>query len=93
MSAVALTDEERTALIGQMIIAAPWLSEAQANVLLDGTQEERVLIIQSRATASITEGPEIWQKMLTVLNAVAGVAGAISGITSAISGVYALKTL
>jgi hypothetical protein len=84
---------ERDVLIAQMIMAAPWLNEASAATLLDGTQEERTLLIESRATASITEGPEVWEKLLQVLQAAAGVAGAVSGITSAISGVYGLKSL
>ena len=80
-------------LVATMLAAAPWLSEAQANTLLDGTQEERTLIITSRATASIMEGLEVWQKLLTVLGAVASVAGAVSGISSAISACMELKAL
>jgi hypothetical protein len=92
-----MTDEEfaaRQTLIAKMLIAAPWLNEAQCTALLDGTQEERTLIIQSRATASITEGPEVWQTLLTVLSVAAGIAGSVLGITNAISGVYGtLKAL
>jgi hypothetical protein len=83
----------RDTLVATMLAAAPWLTEGQANTLLDGTQEERTLIISARATASITEGPEVWQKLITVLGAVASVAGAVSGISSAITGVYGLRTL
>jgi hypothetical protein len=80
----------RDTLVATMLAAAPWLSEAQANTLLDGTQEERTLIITSRATASIMEGPEVWQTLLTVLSAAAGVASSVEGIASAIGGVYSV---
>ena len=83
----------RDTLVATMLVAAPWLSEAQANTLLDGTEDERKLIIAARATASVTEGPEVWQTLLNVLGAAANVAGAVSGISSAISGVYALRSL
>ena len=79
---------ERDTLVARMLVAAPWLDEMGCNLLLDGTQEERTLIIQARATASITEGPEIWQTLLQVLTVAAGVAGSVAGITSAIGGVY-----
>jgi len=71
-----------------MIIAAPWLDEMAANVLLDGTQEERTLIIKARATAAVTEGPEVWQMLLNVLALAGNVAGAVTSISGAISGVY-----
>jgi hypothetical protein len=83
----------RAELVAQMIVAAPWLSEEQAAVLLDGTDEERKLVIASRATAAVTEGPEVWQKLLDVLATVAGVANAVTSISGAITGVYALKSL
>ena len=86
-----MTDlEERRTLVAKMLVAAPWLDEMRCGVLLDGTQEERTLIIQSRATASITEGPEVWQTLLTVLSAAAGVASSVAGIASAIGGVYSV---
>jgi hypothetical protein len=84
---------ERTALVAKMLVAAPWLDEMACCVLLDGTQEERTLIIQARATASITEGPEVWQTLLTVLSAAAGIANSVSGIASAIGGVYSVGKL
>jgi hypothetical protein len=88
-----MTDAARTELIAKMIVAAPWLDEDRCNVLLDGTQEERTLIIQARATASITEGPEVWQTLLNILGTAAGIASAVSGISSAISGVYGVGKL
>lgn len=81
---------ERQALVARMIIAAPWLDEQKCLVLLEGTQEERTLIIQSRATASIEEGPEVWQTLLTVLSTAAGIAGSVLGIASAVQGVYSV---
>jgi hypothetical protein len=79
---------ERDVLVAQMLVAAPWLDELAANVLLDGTDEERKLIIAARATASVTEGPEVWQKLLNVLTLAGNVASAVSGISGAITGVY-----
>ena len=85
--------QERDTLVAQMLIAAPWLDELAANVLLDGTKEERELIIKARATASVMEGPEVWQTLLNILGAAANVAGAVTGISGAITAVYGLKAL
>ena len=81
---------ERSALVGKLLVAAPWLGEERANVLIDGTPEEQLLIVQSQATAAVTEGPEVWQKILSILSAVAGTAGSVTGISNAIKAVYAL---
>ena len=86
----AMTGEEfeRAVLVAKLLIADPWLDELRARALVYGTQEERTLIIESRATASIEEGPEVWQRTLDVLVLAGTVAGAVSGITSAVQGVY-----
>ena len=81
---------ERAVLVTKMLVAAPWLDEARARTLIDGTQEERFLIIQARATASIEEGAEVWEKVINVMVLAGTVAGAVSGITSAVQGVYGL---
>jgi hypothetical protein len=79
---------ERAVLVTKMLVAAPWLDEERARALIDGTQEERTLIIGARATACVTEGPEVWERVLYVLVLAGTFAGAVSGITSAVQGVY-----
>ena len=81
---------ERAVLVTKMLVSSPWLDEARARTLIDGTQEERFLIIQARATASIEEGAEVWEKVINVMVLAGTVAGAVSGITSAVQGVYGL---
>jgi hypothetical protein len=86
-------EHEHARLLASVIEAAPWLDELAAETLLSGTQEERTLLVQARATAAVTEGPEVWQALLNVLGAVASAAGAVTGISGAITAVYGLKAL
>lgn len=87
-----LGDRERAG-VAALIVAAPWLDELAAIVLLEGTDEERTLIVQARATAAVTEGPEAWQTLLSVLGTIAGAASAVSSLTGAVQAVYGLRSL
>jgi len=89
----AVTGMTREQLIVGMLVRAPWLNEQQANALLDGTDEERELIVRSRATATIEEGPSVWDDLLAFLMAAGTVAGAVTGIGSAITTVYSIGKL
>lgn len=80
----------RAATVAKMLAAAPWLDEARCNLLLDGTQEERTLVISARAMAHVTEGPEAWDHVVAVL-VDAGAAATVAGIVSALQGVYGRK--
>ena len=83
-------DEDAMVMLVQ---AGPLQTPQGVADFLDGTDEERALIISNCQLQGVAPTSSSWDQFLAVMGAVLSVAGAVTGITSAITGAYALKSL
>ena len=77
----------------QLVLAGPLKTVQEVRDVLDGTPEERALIIDNARLCGLAPVVSSWDRFLQVLGATMQVAGVVTGISGAITGVYALKGL
>lgn len=88
-----LSEEVGEADMIDLVLAGPLRTRDEVADFLDGTDEERALIIDNARLCGIASVVSSWDKFLAVLNATMAVAGVVTGITSAVTGVYAVKAV